>query len=203
MADPVRACSVAGCESPHCGRGFCQMHLARVRRHGSPELARVKPTSIIPASAAEIEWFWARVDRSGGRDACWEWTAARRDPGYGAVWIGGRVVPAHRVAWTLTNGPIPDSEDVLHNCDHPPCCNPGHLFLGTDHDNMIDKERKGRANHQHSEARPSAKLTNDDVREVRRLLENGLLQQEIADRYGVDASQISRINSGHRWRHVV
>lgn len=203
MADPIRPCSVSGCQKPHSGRGLCQMHLARMKRHGSLDLQRRKSKEIVPPDTGEIARFWARVDRSSGPNACWEWQAARQPTGYGAVWLGRRVAISHRVAWTLTNGPIPNGKHVCHHCDNPPCCNPEHLFLGTDDDNMRDKEQKGRANHSHSEARPSAKLTNDDVREIRRLLATGLMQREVADCYGVHDSQISRINSGHLWRHVI
>ena len=203
MATPVRACCVPGCEKPHSGHRLCQMHLARLKRRGSLELTRRKAKAIVPADAGDVAWFWARVDKSGGPDACWEWRAARQRTGYGAVWFGRRVVQVHRVAWTLTNGPIPEGKLICHRCDNPPCANPAHLFLGMDDDNVRDKEQKGRANHAHSDARPSAKLTSDDVREIRRMLAGGLLQQDIADRYGVDASQVSRIGSGHLWRHVV
>jgi hypothetical protein len=60
----------------------------------------------------------------------------------------GSVWKAHRVAWTLANGPIPAGMHVLHTCDNPPCCNPGHLWLGTQADNMADMARKGRTSNQ-------------------------------------------------------
>jgi hypothetical protein len=51
---------------------------------------------------------------------------------------------SHRAAWKLTHGPIPDGLQVLHRCDNPPCCNPAHLFLGTQQDNIADMHKKGR-----------------------------------------------------------
>ena len=88
------------------------------------------------------ERFWAKVDKDGD---CWTWMA-RRQPrgGYGQFQLDGRTRSAHRVAWTLTNGPIPDGLCVLHRCDNPPCVNPEHLWLGTKAENNQDMTEKGR-----------------------------------------------------------
>lgn len=90
--------------------------------------------------------FWSKVDKSGGPDACWPWTAHTRRRGYGCIRLPGRNVVAHRYAWALTHGaePTPD-RFVCHRCDNPPCCNPAHLFLGDAAANMADMASKGRA----------------------------------------------------------
>jgi hypothetical protein len=90
-----------------------------------------------------VELFWAKVAR--GAD-CWEWGGARNTSGYGWFRFGPDRTPtgAHRVAYELSNGPIPDGLAVLHRCDNPPCVNPAHLFLGTNQDNVTDKVNKGR-----------------------------------------------------------
>ena len=92
--------------------------------------------------------FWAKVDRSGGDLACWPWLASKRRNGYGQIGIRreGRlfVESAHRVAWELTHGPIPEGVSICHHCDNRPCCNPGHLFRGSQTDNMQDAAQKGR-----------------------------------------------------------
>lgn len=87
--------------------------------------------------------FWRRVKR-GTRYSCWPWLGPRNQKGYGLAATGSRTEAAHRVAWTLTHGPIPQGKFALHRCDNPPCCNPRHLFLGTQIDNMADMRRKGR-----------------------------------------------------------
>lgn len=75
---------------------------------------------------------------------CVEWTGYRLISGYGRINIGGKTKMSHRVAWELTNGPIPDGMLVLHSCDNPPCCNIEHLWLGTQKENMSDMIKKGR-----------------------------------------------------------
>lgn len=93
--------------------------------------------------------FWAKVDRSGGADACWEWTAACFKAGYGAirltiVGVTKWTETAHRVAYSLVYGQIPDGMYICHHCDNPPCCNPNHLFADTQAANVADMVAKGR-----------------------------------------------------------
>jgi hypothetical protein len=88
------------------------------------------------------ERFWLKVRKGEG---CWEWQGARLPHGYGHLSVPDRGhVNAHRIAWELTNGEIPDGLWVLHHCDNPPCVRPDHLFLGTAQDNVDDSIRKGR-----------------------------------------------------------
>ena len=88
--------------------------------------------------------FWARVDQSGGSEACWPWTGAKTTKGYGSLSRDGRTHLAHRIAFALARGPYDATVCVLHACDNPPCCNPGHLWLGTRADNNADRDSKGR-----------------------------------------------------------
>lgn len=77
-------------------------------------------------------------------DGCWEWQGARLPKGYGRIGIDGSVQLVHRVMYTLDQGQIPEGLHVLHSCDNPPCCNPGHLRAGTPSDNMLDAVERGR-----------------------------------------------------------
>jgi hypothetical protein len=87
--------------------------------------------------------FWAKVDVKD-EDECWLWLGGVTYRGYGHSRLNGRQMGAHRAAWILTFGPIPDGLLVLHKCDVPKCCNPKHLFLGTHRDNLVDAQQKGR-----------------------------------------------------------
>ncbi len=95
-------------------------------------------------TSLQITRFWSRVDKSGGPDACWPWTAAQSGNGYGAFQTSTRQEASHRVAWTLKHGAIPDGLFICHHCDNPLCCNESHLFLGSNRDNLRDAARKGR-----------------------------------------------------------
>lgn len=86
--------------------------------------------------------LWPRVDKSGGPEACWLFTGYCGE--YGQLTIDGEQHYAHRLAWELTYGAIPERGHVLHSCDNPPCCNPSHLFLGTPKVNALDRSAKGR-----------------------------------------------------------
>ncbi len=98
-------------------------------------------------------------------------------------------------------GAIPDGLYVLHSCDEPKCVNPAHLRTGTQKNNMEDRKKAG--NTARGSKIASAKLNEDVVREIRRLLKEGVLtQQAIADRFGVSDTTISHIRSGARWGHL-
>lgn len=146
------------------------------------------------------ERFWGKVEKSAG---CWIWTATKNRQGYGRIRSSGKTARAHRISWELANGPIPDGMDILHRCDNPACVNPAHLFLGTDDDNMRDKENKGRGNHAVGMVHGRSKLTADQVREIRRLYSTGqYLQRELGKRFGVHQTTIGYICRRESWAHI-
>jgi hypothetical protein len=146
------------------------------------------------------EAFWARVTKQDG-DGCWEWRGSKLKFGYGAAWHLGRASGAHRVAWRLAHGPIPDGLYVLHRCDNPACARPDHLFLGTHADNMADMARKGRQ--RRGEANLSSRLSVNAVRAIRRRYEGGgESHRSLARTFGVAPNAIRKIVKRHTWAEV-
>jgi hypothetical protein len=147
--------------------------------------------------------FCANVDVRGPDD-CWPWTGTPTAKGYGQISVGprgtARSVRAHRMAYERVHGAIPPGLDVCHTCDNPPCCNPRHLFAGTKAENQADKRRKGRAA-KGEDNRGGGKLTEDDVRAIRIMLDSAT-KAAIAARFGVTRQQIDHIASGRQWTHV-
>lgn len=144
------------------------------------------------------ERFWARVDTTGD---CWTYTGPKNRLGYGVA--GHKALPdrsrfAHRYAWQVTNGPIPEGMRVLHRCDNPPCVNPDHLWLGTIADNNRDRKVKGRSSR--GQASHLAKVDVDTVRAIR--AERVLTQRQMAAKYGIHRSQVQRIVYRVDWAHV-
>ena len=141
---------------------------------------------------------------------CHIWTGGTSRMGYGAFLVGGSMKGAHRYAFFLKHGrwPVPCA---LHHCDNPPCVNSGHLYEGTKSDNSRDCVRRGRSktllkkgnSFARGERNGSAKLTVENVLEIRSLLEKGgVLHKEIAEIYGVCRTVISMIGSGRAWSWV-
>lgn len=153
------------------------------------------------ARATLSDRFWKKVDRRQAGE-CWPWTASLHDKGYGQIYLAeaegeSRKEFAHRVAWLLTSGSIPEGLHVLHKCDNRSCCNPEHLFLGTNGDNVADKVKKGRQ--EKGSAHTCAKLTEDQVRAIRR---DTRTLQVIADQYGVHNVTVLDAKAGRTWKHV-
>lgn len=151
--------------------------------------------SAVHFSKSDVERFWTKVDKSG---ECWLWTAGRiggKGDWYGRFSVGGRNIYAHRSAWILTHGPIPDGLEVCHQCDVPACCNPSHLFLGTHRENNQDAARKGRF---HVRRPTRQKVTTDQLAEIDVLLAAGAKQVDIAHYYGVSKTWVCLYVKGLR-----
>ena len=142
---------------------------------------------------------WVTVVDSG----CWEWTGARQLSGlpYGRLSIHGRARLAHRAAWAAWVGEIPPRTMVLHRCDNPPCCNPDHLFLGNQSENMKDAFAKGRIRRA-GEYHPAHKLKASDVVAIRARRRSGETYPSIAAAFGISASQARAVASGQCWKEV-
>lgn len=169
----------------------------------------VTPRLFVPGHRVSAESrFWPKVDKSGGQDSCWLWTGARTPDGYGSFGDGERVRGAHRYAWELAHGPVPPDMHVLHRCDVRHCVNEGHLFLGTNADNVADrnmKHRQARGDRHGSvtrpdaavrgEQHPKAKLSEADVRRIR---VSSKSIRRLGAEFGVSSMTISQIK-----RHII
>lgn len=160
------------------------MHETRLRRHGTTD---VKPGCQIAAA----ERFELYVDRSEG---CWLWRGTIGAGGYGQIRVDGVKIQAHRFSYEHHRGPIPTGLHVMHSCDNPPCVNPEHLSVGSRSDNMRDMASKRRGNAHHNDQRhPSARLTDAQVAEIRRLAVRGIPRRDIARQFGVSESHTGNL----------
>jgi len=139
---PSRVCSREGCDRETEARGLCAMHYQRLTKSGYLE----QPLATGPDEAR----FWAKADRSGGPESCWPWISTSvSQRGYGHFWLNGTTHRAHRVAYELTHGPIPEGlmpDHLCHtrdtecpggnDCLHRRCINPAHLELVTHAENV-------------------------------------------------------------------
>lgn len=139
--------------------------------------------------------LWAKVDTDGD---CWEWQASKRKDGYGRVRYDGSTQLAHRVAWMITFGSIPEGAVVCHTCDNKGCVNPEHLFLGTQADNLQDMRDKGRGSK--GESHGMAKITQQIVDDIRQLYATGEMNQyELAEMFSLSQGYISDIVNRRKW----
>jgi hypothetical protein len=147
----------------------------------------------------QLRNFWLKVSKRGP-DNCWEWLGYRNREDYGMFGLHpAGVFRAPRVMYYLATGVQPGGLHVCHKCDAPSCCNPAHLFLGTDADNAADRDVKGRLGPREGVNNGRAKLTEKQVLEIR--ASNASLVT-LAARYGVCYVSISQVKSHQTWKHI-
>jgi len=139
-----------------------------------------------------------RIDENG----CWLYTGPRNRNGYGEFFLSfcNKRMRAHRFAYEVAKGSIPERMYCLHTCDIKHCVNPAHLYLGTHADNMRDRNIKGRL--AHSERHGKTKLTMEQVIEIRERAELGATRRELADRFEVSPECIRDIANHRRWKYA-
>jgi len=136
---------------------------------------------------------------TGKEDECWPFVGSVDKCGYGRFHTSltsGSQILAHRAAFAIEHGYLPEA--VCHHCDNPPCCNPAHLFGGTQMDNNRDMAAKGRNKVPRLAARGerhhSAKITNSDASAIRiAYAQGGITQYALAGMYGVSQRTIAKI----------
>jgi hypothetical protein len=163
--------------------------------------------------------LWAKVDFNGPIPThcpelgnCWLWTGMVNEHGYGRIWDESQpnypFIYVHRLSYILANGPLDEGVDVLHHCDNPPCLRPSHLYAGTQQQNNRDRDARDRV--RHGEAHRSAKLTEQEVRAIRKMLAANkempaakkLSLRAIGAVFGVAGATIWEIEHEHIWKRV-
>lgn len=193
-------------------------------------MALPEPLFLIPPKT--IARFWAKVDIADENE-CWLWNGAKSSYGYGSFGFGKKHFIASRLVWMLLRGPISEGMVVMHICDTPSCVNIAHLRIGTTKDNSDDKVSKNRhrwvyGERHYSKTNPeklatgsrngsrkhperllrgethhSAKLTEDDVLEIRKLYAIGFTCCEIAEKFSINPTSAHKAATGRTWKHVL
>lgn len=153
--------------------------------------------------------FWAKVNKNGPvpkhrpeLGPCWVWTGGTNEHGYGIIGRAGTgVIKAHRAAWILEFGAIPEGVDILHCCDNPPCVRGDHLFSGDAKINGQDAAHKHRT--RQGEHHWNCVLTETQVLEIRaqhvKWTKN---HAELAARYGISVVNLQHILYRRSWKHI-
>lgn len=144
---------------------------------------------------ARSAWFWSRVDRTGGIDACWPWRGTySATTGHGQTRWNGRPIGTHVLAWQLHHGRERRlGAFICHHCDNPLCCNPAHMYEGDAESNAADRERRGRSRPRRGTSSPGAKLTAEQVREIRRRHAAGESYPTLGRAFGLHPQNIGRV----------
>jgi len=163
--------------------------------------------SLTKEQSKKIDWrwkdinlrLWARVRKTRG---CWHWTGGVDSSGYGSIYYQKRLWSAHRLSYSLSVGAIPRGKQINHTCDNTRCVNPKHLWIGTQQENIADRVQKKRSYRAHGSKNASSKLTERKVRNIKRLLQQGVTYSQLSRAYKVATSTIGRIARDTHWKHV-
>lgn len=190
--NPSCICSVRGCDRPAQNHRMCGAHYMRWCRHGDPFEGRT-------AVGAPLNFLLnSALTHTGQNCLLWPYSGDRN--GYGTIQYEGRTQLAHRIVCKLANGPPPTStHDAAHSCGkgHEGCVNPQHLRWATRAENMADCIKHGTSNR--GERCGSAKLTREQVREIRALRSNGATLKELATQFGIGQQTVSHIHRRTTW----
>jgi hypothetical protein len=179
-----------------CGSLFSPPRKHKETRFCSPSCAHSRPRNKKPVHLR----FWENVVKT---DTCWLWVGTVQNTGYGTLNTQGKIVGAHRLAYEILVGPIPNGFSVLHTCDVRRCVNPTHLFVGTQADNILDMTKKHR--HPHGETHGKARLDEAAVRVIRQAYSAEPTEKNkrtLGERFGVSWLTIHDVVLLYSWRHV-
>lgn len=154
-------------------------------------------------TAAQIARFHSYVDRTNGPLACWPWTRGRTSLGYGYFHLSGKMVTSTHIALTLDGRPRPQwKPGALHTCHYTPCCNPLHLYWGTQTDNMRDALEAGRLSEYKETPHGSHKLTEEQVYIIRAMYDANMSSNHIAKRMKISRNTAWRIGTRQAGKHL-
>lgn len=162
-----------------------------------PPTHSAKPLAATGISEDARRRFWKKVRKT---DGCWIWTGEIRHDGYGKFQINYGRYGAHRVSWVIAGNVLSENLLILHSCHNPACVNPSHLKLGTNEENM--KERNSLNRQARGEKMGNAKLTAKKVLTIRKLVADGRTALSIGKEFGVHAETIKAIIKGKSWGHL-
>ncbi len=160
---------------------------------------------MVSETPLEIKRFWSKVIITTP-DKCWIWIGEKAKYGYGRFKNGPKKhdrVMAHRVAYFLTFGKIKEGYKILHKCDNPPCCNPDHLYQGTQKQNACDMVSRGRHRFAKGVAHPNAKLSDKQVAQIRIMYAPGVVShKKLSKLFSVSERLIYNIIHRKSWKHI-
>lgn len=195
-------CTYDGCTRPNAAKGLCQLHYQRWKSSGHPEGGRKVETGATFLEKVTKKFLRGIRKLESG---CWTCdTAYKTRAGYLHLQITENgvqhAIKVHRFSYEHFKGPLPKGKLACHTCDVRWCCNPEHLFPGTQSDNMQDMIRKGRG--LVGEKNGNTRFKEADILRIYRYLDAGLTRAAIAKRLNVPAVTISQISTGRNWKHL-
>lgn len=185
-------------------------HCGRLYRFNEKRTTSQSKNQFVCSDACQV---WSKI-LVGDEDECWPFMSSRDSHGYGWLKVGGVALKAHRLAFKFANGHLPkwtgkaDGPVVMHMCDNRACCNPNHLKIGTQDENISDMVQKGRCRNgrqpTYDECPRGEKHGNTFISEetARYILESIKTAKELADELGTSLSLVKQIRNGRTWGHV-
>lgn len=146
----------------------------------------------------QINYFWSKVDIKSENE-CWNWLGCKIK-GYGTIKLNQKPIRTHRLSYFLTYGEITTGLLICHKCNNPSCCNPNHLYAGTNKENTQDIINSGNFK-MVGESHWNSKLTFVQVSEIRELLSQGVKEKEVAKIYSMSKRQINDIKNRKSWNY--
>ena len=197
----MRLCSIKGCKEKHNSDGLCIKHYMRFKRTGSVKLRGIRLPDNLSRDDA-VKFYLSKAVRNNST-GCLEMTYCLNSDGYAAVFIEGKTKLLHRVVMEeFLDLSLEKHDFVCHKCHNPSCVNIKHLYVGTQADNMADRDRAGRGVVLRGDDHGGSKLTGSNVSRIRELYRRGVPQKKLARRFSITQAQISNIVRRVNWNHV-